>query len=103
MGVDKIVKLVGVVVAIVLAFVPGFAYTGVIVALLGIAGAWFIAEDDRSRFLIAAVALNVAQGGLNGINEVGPYITTALGGLNGLFMAAAVTVIVLGTFDRLKP
>jgi hypothetical protein len=30
-------------------------------------------------------------------------ITTALGGLNGLFLAAAATVIVLGTVDRLKP
>jgi len=102
MGVDKIVKLVGVVVAIVAAFVP-FNFDGAIVALLGIAGAWFIAEDDRSRFLIAAVALNVAQGALYEINVIGPHITTALGGLNGLFLAAAATVIVLGIVDRLKP
>jgi hypothetical protein len=102
MGVDKIVKLVGVIVAIVVAFVP-FDYSGAIVALLGIAGAWFIAEDDRSRFLIAAVALNVAHGGLGGIPAVGEYITTALGGLNVLFLAGAATVIVLGTIDRLKP
>ena len=102
MGVDKIVKLVGVVVAIVAAFAP-FNYSGSLVALLGIAGAWFIAEDDRSRFLIAAVAWNFAQGGLNGIEAIGPFITTALGGLNGLFQAAAATVIVLGTVDRLKP
>jgi hypothetical protein len=102
MGVDKIVKLVGVLVAIVAAFVS-IPYSAAIVALLGIAGAWFIAEDDRSRFLIAAVALSVAHGGLGGIPAVGGYISTALGGLNGLFLAAAATVIVLGTVDRLKP
>ncbi len=102
MGVDKIVKLVGVLVAVVAAFVT-IPFSGVAVALLGIAGAWYIAEDDRSRFLIAAVALNLAQGGLDGITAVGPFITTALGGLNGLFMAAAATVIVLGIVDRLKP
>ncbi len=102
MGVDKIVKLVGVLVAIVAAFVA-IPYSGLIVALLGIAGAWYIAEDDRSRFLIAAVALNLAQGGLDAIPTVGPILTTALGGLNGLFLAAAATVIVLGTIDRLKP
>jgi len=102
MGVDKIVKLVGVLVAIVAAFVA-IPYSALIVALLGIAGAWFIAEDDRSRFLIAAVALSIAQGGLDAIPTVGPFITTALGGVNGLFMAAAATVIVLGTVDRLKP
>ena len=102
MGVDKIIKLVGVLVAIVAAFVA-IPYSGLLVALLGIAGAWFIADEDRSRFLIAAVALNVAHGGLDAIPTVGPMLTTALGGLNGLFLAAAVTVIVLGTVDRLKP
>ena len=102
MGVDKIIKLVGVLVAVVAAFVA-IPYSGLLVALLGIAGAWFIADEDRSRFLIAAVALNVAQGGLDAIPMVGPMLTTALGGLNGLFLAAAVTVIVLGTVDRLKP
>jgi hypothetical protein len=102
MGVDKIVKLVGVLVAIIAAFVS-IPYSAVIVALLGIAGAWFIADEDRSRFLIAAVALNVAHSGLDAIPAVGPILTTALGGLNGLFLAAAATVIVLGTIDRLKP
>jgi len=102
MGVDKIVKLVGVLVAIVAAFVA-IPYSDLVVVLLGIAGAWYIAEDDRSRFLIAAVALTFAQGGLDAIPTVGPILTTALGGLNGLFLAAAATVIVLGTIDRLKP
>ena len=103
MGVDKIVKLVGVLVAIVVAFFPTFEYGGLIVTLLGIAGAWYIAEDDRSRFLIAAVALTFAQGGLAAIPTVGEWLTTALGGLNVLFLAAAATVIVLGTIDRVKP
>ena len=102
MGVDKIVKLVGVLVAIIAAFVD-IPYSAVVVALLGIAGAWFIADEDRSRFLIAAVALGVAHAGLDAIPAVGPIITTALGGLSGLFMAAAATVIVLGTIDRVKP
>jgi len=102
MGIDKIVKLVGVLVAIVAAFVA-IPYSGLIVALLGIAGAWYIAEDDRSRFLIAAVALTFAQSGLDAIPTVGPWLTTALGGVTSLFLAAAATVIVLGTIDRLKP
>ena len=103
MGVDKIVKLVAVIVAVVVAFLPEFNYSGTLVALLGIAGAWYIAEDDRTRFLIAAVALNIAHSGLDGLEAIGPYISTALGGVNSLFLAAAATVIVLGTVDRLKP
>ena len=102
MGLDKIIKLVGVIVAIVAAFVA-IPFSAVVVALLGIAGAWFIADDDRMRFLVAAIALNLAQGGLDAIPAVGPIITTALGGLNGLLLAAAATVVILGTIDRLKP
>ncbi len=102
MGVDKIVKLVGVLVAVVGAFVA-IPFGGAAVAVLGIAGAWFIADEDRSRFLIAAVALSVAHSGLNAIPVIGPFVGTALGGLNGLFLAGAATVILLGIVDRLKP
>ena len=102
MGVDKIVKLVGLLVAIVVAFVD-IPESAAIVALLGIAGAWFISAEDRNRFLVAAIALNIAQAGLNDIWGVGGYISTALGGVNDLFLAAAATVVVLGVVDKLKP
>jgi hypothetical protein len=102
MGVDKIVKLVGVLFAIVAAFVD-IPESAAIVALLGIAGAWFIAAEDRNRFLIAAIALNLAHNGLGDIWGVGGFISTALAGVNGLFLAAAATVVVLGVVDRLKP
>lgn len=102
MGVDKIVKLVGVVVAIVVAFVS-IPYSAAIVALLGIAGGWFIAAEDRNRFLIAAIALSMFSGGLGAIPAVGGYISTALSGVVALFAAGAATVIVLGVVERLKP
>jgi len=102
MGVDKIVKLVGVLVAIVAAFVA-IPYGAALVAVLGIAGGWFTAEEDRQRLLIAALALIAVHGALGAIPAVGEYLTTALGGLSGLFNAAAATCIVLGVVDRLKP
>jgi hypothetical protein len=82
MGVDKIVKLVGVIVAIVAGVMSGFPYSGLLIVLLGIAGAWFIPEDDP---------------------VVGGWIDGALGGLSDLFNAAAGTAIVLGLVERLKP
>lgn len=102
MGVDKIVKLVGVLVAVVGAFVA-IPYGAALVAVLGIAGGWFTAEEDRQRLLIAALALIAVHGALGAIPAVGDYITMALGGLSGLFNAAAATCIVLGVVDRLKP
>jgi len=103
MGVDKIVKLVGVIVAVVAGVIGGFPYSVLIVTLLGIAGGWFTAADDRQRLLIAALALIAVQGALDSIPVLGPYLTGALGGLSGLFNAAAATAIVLGTIDRVKP
>jgi hypothetical protein len=102
MGVDKIVKLVGVLVAVVGAFIA-IPYGAALVAVLGIAGGWFTAEEDRQRLLIAALVLIAAQGALGSIPAVGEYISTGLGGLSALFNAAAVTAIVLGIVERLKP
>ena len=103
MGVDKIVKLVGVVVAVVAGLMGGFQYSDLLIVVLGIGGGWFTAEEDRQRLLIAALALIAVHGALGPIPAVGEYLTAALGGLSSLFNAAAVTAIVLGTIDRVKP
>ncbi|MGB5346929.1 MAG: hypothetical protein WBN23_12250, partial [Woeseia sp.] len=62
MGVDKIVKLVGVVVAIVAGLMGGFPQSVLVVTLLGIAGGWFTVAEDRQRLLIATLALIAVQG-----------------------------------------
>jgi hypothetical protein len=104
MGVGKIIQLVGVLVAVIVGLGVSFDYSAAVIAVLGAVGGYFIAEDDRSRFLIGAVALAlVAQGALGSIPVVGEYISGALGGLSSLFNAAAVTAIVLTTIDKVKP
>ena len=55
MGVDKIVKLVGVLVAVIGAFVA-IPYGAALVAVLGIAGGWFTAEEDRQRLLAESMS-----------------------------------------------
>ena len=106
MGVGKIIQLVGVLVAVVAGLMGGFNYSVLLVALLGLAGGWFIEKDDRMRFLVATIALIEVQGFLSGATElgaVGGYVTGGLGGLAALFSAAAVTAIVVGTVEALKP
>jgi len=111
MGVDKIIKLVGVLVAVVAGVMGGFAYSATLVAILGLAGGWFIASDDRMRFLVATLAIAAVAGALGTpdggaamvIPVVGDYISDALGGVAALFSAAAVTVIVMGIVDAVKP
>ncbi len=103
MGVDKIIKLVGVLVALVAGVIGGFAYSALLIVILGVVGGWFIAKDERSRFLIATVTLIAVQGSLGVIPEVGGFISGALGGLAALFSAGAVTVIVVATVEAVKP
>jgi len=103
MGIGKIVHLVGVLVAVIAGLIGGFAYSALLVSIIGLVGGWFIASDDRSKFLIATLALIAVQGVLGDVPAVGEYISMALGGLAALFSAAAVTVIVVGTVEAVKP
>lgn len=70
---------------------------------MGAVGGYFVAAEDRSGFLIGAVALAMAHGALGPLPEVGMVITGALGGLSSLFNAAAVTAIVMTSIEKLKP
>ena len=103
MGIGNIIKIVGVLVALVAGVMGGFPQSALLIALLGAVGGWFIDEDRALRFLITALALAMVHGALGPIPAVGHYITGALGGVSSLFNAAAVTVIVVGTVKALMP
>lgn len=103
MGIGNIIKIIGVVVALVAGVMGGFPQSALLIALLGAVGGWFIEEDRAQRFLIVALALAMVHGALGPIPAVGEYITNALGGVSSLFNAAAVTVIVVGTVRALMP
>ena len=105
MGAGKIIHIVGVVVALVAGLMGGFAYSPLLIILLGAAGGWFITDEDATRFLVATIALSAAgvAGAWGAIPELGIYVTKALGGLTSLFQAGAVTVIGARTVKALLP
>lgn len=103
MGVGQIIKIVGVLVAVVAGLMGGFSQSAMVIAVLGAVGGYFIADEDATRFLVATVALTMIGGALNSIPVVGPYITSGLGGLSALFSAGAVTVIVVRIVKSLMP
>ena len=105
MGVGRTVQLVGVVVALIVGVIGGFAYSNVAIAILGIAGGMFILKEDRLPFLIATIALIAAgvQGSLAAIPTAGEYISGAMGELAALFSAGALVVILVGTWERVRP
>jgi len=105
MGPGQIIKIVTVVVALVAGVIGGFPQSALVIAVLGAVSGYFIEDDDRMRFLVAALAIAAFSGSLSAIPAVGPYISAALGsgGLASAYAAGAVTVIVMGLIDKLKP
>lgn len=105
MGVGKIIQIVAVLVAVVAGLWSGFPEAAMVIAVLGAVGGWFIAEEDRLRVLVAAIALSVAgiSGGLDAIPAIGGYISSVMGSLGSLYAAGSVTVIVVALYEKLKP
>jgi hypothetical protein len=103
MGVGKIIQIIAVLAAVVAGLWSGFPEAGMVIAILGAVGGWFVAEEDRQRVLVAAIALSVVSGGLNAIPAVGPYVSNVMGSLGNLYAAGAITVILVALFEKLKP
>lgn len=103
MGVGKIIQIVAVLVAIVAGLWSGFPEAAMVIAVLGAVGGWFVAEEDRQRVLVATIALGMMSGGLGAIPAVGGYISSIMASLGSLYAAAAVTIILVALYEKLKP
>lgn len=103
MGVGKIVQIVAVLAAIVAGLWSGFPEAAMVIAILGAVAGWFVAEEDRQRVLIAAIALSIVSGGLGAIPSVGPIISNVMASLGSLYAAGAITVILVALYEKLKP
>ena len=102
MDTSKIVRLVAVLFAVVAGLVA-IPQSAMIIAILGLVGGYFIEEDRRVPYLVATLALALVHGALGPIPVIGNYLTDILGSLSALFNAGACTVIVVNTYERLKP
>jgi hypothetical protein len=103
MGVGKIIQIVAVLAAIVAGLWSGFPEAALVIAVLGAVAGWFIAEEDRQRVLIAAIALSVVSGGLGAIPAIGSHISNVMASLGSLYAAGAITVILVAVYEKLKP
>ncbi len=102
MGAAKIVRIIALVVVLVAALVPNIPYAGVIVAIVGLAVGYYVSADNRGLLFLVAIALatGVAEA-LGGIPAIGMYLTAILSTLGALVAAAAVTVVVMISYERL--
>ncbi|NCF73391.1 MAG: hypothetical protein GWP67_07815 [Gammaproteobacteria bacterium] len=103
MGVGKIIQIIAVLAAVVAGLWSGFPQAAMVIAILGAVAGWFIAEEDRQRILVAAIALSIVSGGLQAIPVIGGYISDVMGSLANLYAAGAITVILVTLYEKLKP
>ncbi|MCZ6560876.1 MAG: hypothetical protein O6931_08315 [Gammaproteobacteria bacterium] len=100
MGPAKIVRMLATAVAVIAAFVT-IPYAGLIMALLGLGIGYFVAADDRVRFLVTAIALTTAvASGLGDIPAVGEYITAIFGNVSTIINSGALVVIGTGIYEK---
>ena len=103
MGPAKIVRIVGVALAVAIAVIPAIPMGGLILAIAGLAVGYYVAADNRKNlFLMVIVLASGAAGAVDAIPGIGSYITDILGSLEALLAAACVTVIVMTVKERLS-
>lgn len=102
MDLAKIVRLVAVLFAVVAGLVA-IPQAAAIIAILGLAGGWFVEEDRRGPYMLTTLTLALVHGALGPIPAIGGYLTDVLGSLSALLNAGACMVIVMAIVDRLKP
>ena len=102
MDLAKIIRIVGVVLAVVAAF-DVIPQSALLIAIVGLVGGYFVEEDRRVPFMVLCLTLSMAHGALGSIPVLGDHLTAILGSLSSLVNAAACTVIVMTIAERVKP
>jgi len=96
----QIVRILGVAVAVIAAFVT-IPYVALIMIILGLAAGFMgVSEERRTGYLVTAIALTMVAGSLGPIPAVGEYLTSILTNLSAIVNAGAVAVILMIVKDR---
>jgi hypothetical protein len=101
MNTYKIVGIIGLLIAIVAAFVK-IPYAMELLAVAGIIVALSIGAEDNVRVIVSAIAMPVIAGLFNGLPTAGSYVTAILTNIGYILGGAALLIILRNIFNRLK-
>ena len=101
MTVYKIVYAVGLLLAIVAAFVHNLPYAPPLLALCGAVAAFSIIPDHHVRVIVSALLLHTVADTFGGIPEVGSYLTSIIGNLGIMACGAAILIVLRNMVARL--
>jgi hypothetical protein len=100
MSILRIVYAVGLLLAVVAAFVA-VPNAALLLAVLGVVASFAILPEHHVRVIVTALALAALAGTFNGLPGVGTYVTAILGNLGSLVAGAALQIIVRNIVMRL--
>ena len=102
MTVQKIVGLVGVLLAVVAAFVM-VPYAAVILAALGLVAGFSIVADEHVRVIVSALALKYLADLFMTLPQAGVYVTDIITNIAALAGGAALMIVFRNIYARFKP
>lgn len=98
----KIVRIVALLLAVVMAFVT-IPYGGLALAVLGLAiGFMGVSEDRRVLFLVMTAAVTVSAGSLGVVPAVGGYLTAIFTNAAAVLQAGSLAVFLMIAKDRIS-
>ncbi|HEY1889108.1 MAG TPA: hypothetical protein VGG63_01785 [Steroidobacteraceae bacterium] len=99
MNIHKIVGIIGLLLAIVAAFV-NIPYAMELMAIAGVIVAINIAAEDNVRVIVSAIAIPVVAGLFNGLPTVGVHVTAILTNIGYVLGGAALLIILRNIWRR---
>ncbi|HUK01519.1 MAG TPA: hypothetical protein VLW26_04495 [Steroidobacteraceae bacterium] len=100
MNIYKIVGIIGILIAIVGAFVH-IPWEVALLSLAGVIVGISIVADQHVRVIVSAIALPVVAASFNEVPQVGPWITAIIAGLGHLAGGAALFIILRNIYNRM--
>ena len=101
MNIYKIVGIIGLLIAIVAAFVQ-IPYGMELMAIAGIIVAINIAAEDNVRVIVSAIAIPVIAGLFNGLPAIGTHVTSILTNIGYVIGGGALLIILRNLVNRMK-
>ncbi|MGH8202723.1 MAG: hypothetical protein ACREVO_20535 [Steroidobacteraceae bacterium] len=99
MNIYKIIGIIGLLIAIVAAFV-NIPYAIELLAIAGVIVAINIAAEDNVRVIVSAIAMPIVAGLFNGLPAIGPHLTSILSNIGYLIGGAALLIILRNVARR---
>ena len=102
MSIDKIVGWIGILAAVVGAFVQ-IPFITLILVIAGLIVGFKTPREDHVRVIVSAVALTTFAHILDAVPSIGSYVGTVLGNFALVVAGAALMIMLRNTYLRFKP